>query len=291
MSGQQKILRKAEILFSVEKETHLFITDSPKTDKELTYEYNYKHNYSDTDGSGNLTLYKNYFDNGGKYYARFDRRNVTIDNLIARTQKKDIGVNAITAKHILSLIKAEIIEALQRGESVNLMDLGTFYIAASGTSGNTAETAEIKKLLVKFTSSKETNEAVSKLGINRIVIADSSPSIDSVTDLFTGLNDGTLTSKKAARLDGGRLKISGSDGGIFFAECDTDGIYSEDESLWHKVNPESIMRNLSKTLEFFLPESLESGKSYRIILRTNSRKGNEDKKTFVSAVSDIVAVK
>ena len=43
MSGQQKILRKAEILFSVEKETHLFITDSPKTDKELTYEYNYKH--------------------------------------------------------------------------------------------------------------------------------------------------------------------------------------------------------------------------------------------------------
>ena len=247
--------------------------------------------YSDTEGSGNLTLYKNHFDKGGKYYARFDRRNVTIDNLIARTQKKDIGVNAITAKHILSLIKAEIIEALQRGESVNLMDLGTFYIAASGTSGNTAETAEIKKLLVKFTSSKETNEAVAKLEINKIVIADSSPSIDSVTDLFTGLNDGTLTSKKAARLDGGRLKISGSDGGIFFAECDTDGIYSEDESLWHKVNPESIMRNLSKTLEFFLPESLEIGKSYRIILRTNSRKGNEDKKTFVSAVSDIVTVK
>lgn len=123
------------------------------------------------------------------------------------------------------------------------------------------------------------------------MIADSSPSIYSVTDLFTGLNDGTLTSKKAARIDGGRLKISGSDGGIFFAECDTDGIYSEDESLWHKVNPESIMRNLSKTLEFFLPESLEIGKSYRIILRTNSRKGNEDKKTFVSAVSDIVVVK
>ena len=98
-------------------------------------------NYSDTEGSGNLTLYKNHFDKGGKYYARFDRRNVTIDNLIARTQKKDIGVNVITAKHILSLIKAEIIEALQRGESVNLMDLGTFYIAASGTSGNTAETA------------------------------------------------------------------------------------------------------------------------------------------------------
>lgn len=43
VSGQQKILRKAEILFSVEKETHLFITDSPKTDKELTYEHNYKH--------------------------------------------------------------------------------------------------------------------------------------------------------------------------------------------------------------------------------------------------------
>ncbi len=247
--------------------------------------------YSDTEGSGNLTLYKNYFEKGGKYYARFDRRNVTIDNLIARTQKKDIGVNAITAKHILSLIKAEIIEALQRGESVNLMDLGTFYIAASGTSGNTAETAEIKKLLVKFTSSKETNEAVSNLAINKIVVADSSPSIDCVTDLFTGLKDGTVTAGKAARIDGGRLKISGEEGGIFFAECDTEGVFLEDENAWHKVNPGSIMRNLAKALEFFLPETLESGKTYRIILRTNSRKGSEDKKTFVSAVSDIVAVK
>ena len=43
VSGQQKILRKAEILFGVEKKIHLFITDNPKTDKELTYEYNYKH--------------------------------------------------------------------------------------------------------------------------------------------------------------------------------------------------------------------------------------------------------
>lgn len=121
-------------------------------------------NYSDTDGSGNLTLYKNYFDNGGKYYARFDRRNVTIDNLIARTQKKDIGVNAITAKHILSLIKAEIIEALQRGESVNLMDLGTFYIAASGTSGNTAETAEIKKIACKVHFVKGNERSCLKAG-------------------------------------------------------------------------------------------------------------------------------
>lgn len=248
-------------------------------------------NYTDTEGSGSLTLYENHFDKGGKYYARFDRRTVTVDNLIARTQKKDIGVNAITAKHIISLIKAEIIEALQRGESVNLMDLGTFYIAASGTTGNTAETAEVKRLFVKFTSSKETNEAVSKLEISKVMVADASPAIDSVTDLFTALKDGTVTAGKAVRIDGDRLKISGDEGGIFFAECSPDGAYSDDESIWLKVNAETIMRNRSRTLEFFLPENLKSGKSYRIILRTNSRKGSEDKKTFVTAVSDMITVK
>lgn len=270
---------------------HNFQYNSPNTDEDFNMSNTTNINYSDTEGKGNLTLYENHFDKGGKYYARFDRKNVTIDNLIARTQKKDIGVNAITAKHILSLIKAEIIEALQRGESVNLMDLGIFYIAATGTTGNTAETAEIKKLLVKFTSSKETNEAISKIEINKVIVADATPSIDSVTNLFTGKKDGTVTYGKAARIDGSRLKVSGDDGGIFFAECEADGSFSEDESTWHKVNPDNIMRNLLKTLEFFLPEELEAGKNYRIIIRTNCRKGSENKKTFVSAVSEIVSVK
>lgn len=59
-----------------------------------------KINYEDTEGKGNVTLYKNNFGRGNKYYARFDRENVTVDHLIARMQKKDVGVNAIVAKHI-----------------------------------------------------------------------------------------------------------------------------------------------------------------------------------------------
>ena len=97
--------------------------------------------FNDIGGNGNVTLYANPFQNGNKYYARFDCVNVDVDNLIARMQNKDIGVNPINVKHILSLLKVEMLEALQKGEAVNLFDLGKFYIAASKTTGNTPEPA------------------------------------------------------------------------------------------------------------------------------------------------------
>ena len=80
--------------------------------------------YEDSDGKGTVTLVANPFGKGGKYYARFDRTTVNIDHLIARIQKKEVGTNAIMAKHFASLFKAEILEALARGEAVNVLDLG-----------------------------------------------------------------------------------------------------------------------------------------------------------------------
>lgn len=246
--------------------------------------------YTDTEGKGTITLYENHFDKGGKYYARFDRQTATVDNLIARMQKKDIGINAINTKHILSLFKAEIIESLKRGESVNLMDLGSFYLSASGTKGNTVETAEIEKVLVKFSPSKEMKKAVSSIEVSKIALADSSPAIESVTDIYTEKTDGTLTAQKPVRLTGKKLKISGEESGIFFAECSEDGSCSEDESTWIKAG--HIIRNFHSTLEFFLPESLESGKNYRIVLRTNCRVDEITKKpvSFTSSVSDMVTI-
>ena len=89
-------------------------------------------NYKDSDGTGTITLIENPFKSGGKYYARFDRTTVNIDHLIARIQKKEVGTNAIMAKHMASLFKAEILEALGRGEAVNVLDLGTLYITSNG---------------------------------------------------------------------------------------------------------------------------------------------------------------
>ncbi len=246
--------------------------------------------YIDSDGTGTVTLVANPFDRGGKYYAKFDHMTVNIDHLIARIQKKEVGTNAIMAKHMASLFKAEILEALSRGEAVNLFDLGTFYITTSGrVRGDTPETASIPGFQVKFTSSKVTNRAVSALGIKKIVMSDSTPIIGAMTDLYTGGETTEFTAGKSIRIEGSRLKIAGEEGGVFFAPATEKGEPDANETKWIKVD--RLVRNVSKTLEFFLPVTLVAGTPYCIVLKTNSTRGNAPKKTYSTAVSGIVTVK
>lgn len=246
--------------------------------------------YTDSDGTGTVTLVQNPFNKGGKYYAKFDRTTVNIDHLIARIQKKEVGTNAIMAKHFASLFKAEILEALSRGEAVNMFDLGTLYITANGAvTGDTPDTAHVPGFQVKFTSSKITNEAVSSLGIKKIVMSDTRAIIGTMTDLFTGEETSQFTAGKAMRIEGTRLKIAGEEGGVFFAPATEKDEPVQDEAQWIKV--EKLIRNVSKTLEFFLPEGLEGGTPYCIVLKTNSTKGNLSKKSYAVSSSGIVTVR
>ena len=246
--------------------------------------------YEDSDGKGTVTLVANPFENGGKFYARFDRTTVNIDHLIARIQKKEVGTNAIMAKHMASLFKAEILEALSRGEAVNVLDLGTLYIATSGTvKGDTPETASIPGWQVKFTCSKVTNNAVASLGIKKIVMSATSPVIGTMTDLFTDKETAEFTAGKAVRIEGDRLKVAGDEGGVFFAPASDKDEPVSDEAQWIKVD--NLIRNRAKILEFFLPSSLKTGTPYCIVLKTNSAKGNATRKSYSVVSSGIVTVK
>ena len=246
--------------------------------------------YEDSDGKGTVTLVANPFENGSKFYAKFDRTTVTIDHLIARIQKKDVGTNAIVAKHIASLFKAEILEALSRGEAVNVLDLGTLFITTNGTvKGDTPETASIPGWQVKFTCSKVTNNAVASLGIKKIVMSATGPVFGAMTDLFTDEETAEFTAGKAVRIEGDRLKIAGDEGGVFFAPATEKGDAVSDESQWIKV--ENLIRNRAKILEFFLPVSLAVDTPYCIVLKTNSTKGNMTKKSYSAVSSGIVMIK
>ena len=245
--------------------------------------------YEDSDGKGTVTLVANPFENGGKFYAKFDRTTVNIDHLIARIQKKEVGTNAIMAKHMASLFKAEILEALSRGEAVNVLDLGTLYIKTNGTiKGDTPETASIPGFQVKFTCSKVTNNAVSALGIKKIVMSATTPVIGTMTDLFTDEETSEFTAGKAVRIEGDRLKVMGDEGGVFFAPATDKGIPVADEGQWIKVD--KLIHNRSKVLEFFLPASLVSDTPYCIVIKTNSTKGNTTRKSYSVVSSGIVTV-
>lgn len=245
--------------------------------------------YTDTDGAGTVTIMNNPFGNGKKFNAKFDRVTVNIDNLIARIQKKELGTNAIVMKQTLSLVKAEILEALSRGESVNLMDLGTFYIAASAI-GDTVETVEISDFQVRFTPSKLTNDSVMALKVKKVALSSSTPIIAKMIDVYTGEETDCFTKGKSVLLTGSLLRVTGEEGGVFFAPATEKGEPSANEELWVKVP--RLSRNGAKELEFYLPESLEIDTKYCIVIKTNSSKGSSTtKKSYSTAYSGVVTVK
>ena len=245
--------------------------------------------YSDTNGAGTVTIVNNPFSNGKKYNAKFDRVTVNIDNLIARIEKKGLDTDTFALKHSASLFKAEILEALGKGEAVNLLDLGVFYIAASAI-GDTVETVTISDFQVRFTPSKLANDAVSALKVKKVALSAPSPIIATITDLYTGEETNVLTQGKSVLLSGALLKITGEEGGIFFAPATEQETPTVNEELWVKVP--RLIRNSAKELEFYLPEVLEADKKYCIVLKTNSSKGtNTTKKSYTTAYSSVVSLK
>lgn len=246
--------------------------------------------FADSKAKGTVTLVANPFDNGQKFYAKFDRATVNIDNLIARIQKKEVGTDAIVAKHFASLFKKEILEALARGEAVNFVDLGTFYIAPAGKlQGDTPDTAKINGFQVKFTASKQFNEAVSNVEIKKVNMSNTDPILGVMTDLFTGEQDSTFTAEKVARIEGSRLLVSGDEGGVFFAPVDEKEEPVKDETQWIKA--ENLICNKAKVLEFFLPSGLSVGTPYSIVIKTNHSTGKKTRKCYSLAYSGIVTVK
>lgn len=106
----------------------------------------------------------------------------------------------------------------------------------------------------------------------------------------TGKTGTLFTAGKSMRIEGMRLKITGEDGGIYFAPADEADGSGSDESQWIKVDEDKIFRNQSKLVEFFLPDNLSPGIPYRIMLRTNSTKGKALKKSYSMATSEPVTV-
>ena len=247
--------------------------------------------YEDTDGKGNLTLIKNPFDkDGNSFYARVDRITVDIDNLIARAVEKDGTMKATTMKYSSLLLKEAVLDALKRGECVNLLGLCTLYPSPVGTTGKTPENTSVEKFHVKCIASKETNKAVENIKVNKVSVFDSSPLIDVMTDVYTGKTDGNFSAGKVMKIEGGRLKIGGDAGGIFFAPATESGDAVEDESKWIEVDKTKIIRNQPRELEFFLPSSLVAGERYCVILKTNFSRNTLSKKNVSSAISDAITI-
>lgn len=249
-----------------------------------------KTTFNGKDGNGGLTLYVNPFGTGKKFYGRFERDVLSMENLISRVQEKNPGTDEIIIQTATSYLKREILAALKEGKAVNLLDLGELYIAATGSvSGDSAAEISELALAVKFSSSPVLREAIANVSIGKVVLSDTAPSISKIVNWFTGEESATLSFGKNVVLEGKRLKLGDEDSGIYLAPVDEKGDVSDEESSWVDCT-DLVRQNTPKRLDFYLPAEATDGSRYRIVIKSTYVNGSSKRKEPVYTYSDVVTV-
>lgn len=217
------------------------------------------------------------------FIGRVSRNTVNIDNMINSICEKIPSYDKYELKRFAKDLKAEVLSSIATGKSVNLLDLGTLYIALSGSMKNAPATAsEISSLTVKFSPSKTLVEGLENVEIDKIVYADTSPVISKVECLWEDVPEKSVMVNKIVQVTGSRLKLEGDNSGVFFCARDDDGNAEKDESKWTKA---VVIRNLPKTLELYVPAGLEAGRKYLLAVKTRPSASGVYSVGFSSALS------
>ena len=225
-------------------------------------------------------------------YGKVSRKTVTLENIIARlTERNQTTFDGITLYHIASLFKEGILDALRHGEAVSMFDIGTLYTNVRGAVDKDMTAQELASCIhLAFTPSPKAEKQVQNLFVAHVTPAGSGRTIRTVQnlkDIQAGNN--TLTKGATARITGTALKLGGAKSGIWFTPLDQKQKPQEDRSTW--IQAEHITCNLPKTLEFYVPDTLESGRGYRIVLETSiAVNGSTPTKRTVQIVSPVVHI-
>lgn len=240
------------------------------------------------DGKGGLTLYANPFGTGKKFYGRFDRDVISMENLLSRMQEKNPGIDEIIVNTAVGYIKREILLALKEGKAVNLLDLGELYIAATGSVADDSEVSELV-LAAKLSPSQLLKDAVANVSIGKVVFSDTAPAISRIINWFTGEESSELTAGKNVVLEGKRLKLGPEDSGLYLAPVDGRGGVSDDEDGWLDCT-DLVRHNGPKKIDFYLPDTASADSKYRIVIKSTYLNGTSVRKEPVYTYSDVVSV-
>ena len=248
-------------------------------------------NFNDVEAEGRIMLIKNPLGNGSEYYGRFNRKMVNTRTLIARIQARKAGTNELNVQQIAGFLKEEALAALRNGEAVNVLDLGTFYITPKGKFNGTNFVTKdgSKPLQVKCTPSLLAQSTVENILITNISVSEGGIKIRRIFNKYTELEDGILSCGKEARITGPKLKIGGKDSGIFLCPINEEGEISQSQETWMQCT--HITENTEKTLDFYIPDNVDTGKKYKILVRTAyAGKNKDDRKTLLQVLSGVVSI-
>lgn len=246
-----------------------------------------KTSFSDNAKKVNVKIHKNFLKDGDFSYAKVSRNTANAENLIAViTENSSTKIDEGYLYYCAKLFKEAILKKLKEGSAVNIFDIGTLYINACGNiEGRNPDSTKIPKFSVGFTPSEEAKRAVQDVKISETLLSDSSPTINTFTDLFTAKTGTQITRGKSMQINGAKLKVAGEGSGIFFVPATENGAANEDEKTWIKVP--LLSRNLPSELQFFLPDELEMGKSYFVAIKTFASHGSKTIKTLRQSISSV----
>jgi len=220
------------------------------------------------------------------FIGRVSRNTVNIDNLINAICEKVPTYDRYACKRFIKDLKAEIIASLSQGNAVNLFDLGTLYLALTKSmKGVPKNASDIASLTVKYSASKEVIDSVQNVEIDKIVLSDSSPAISMVECKWKDVEAKTMIAGKIVRITGAKLKLEGENSGVFFAPILDSGEASADESSWLKTP--MVSQNLPKTLEVYVPDEVEDGKAYAVVVKTRPNAAG----VYAIGLSDAITAK
>ncbi len=242
---------------------------------------------SETTQKGTVKLYENPFGNGQKYYGKVERNTVDSRTLLTKIQKKNAGTSLHAIQEAMGLLKEVVLDSLAEGEAVNLLDLLTIYIGVDGKiEGQAIQTKEGKTpFTVKITPTELLKDAVSKIAVKNIELADTNPKIASVFDRFTQTENSTVSIGKEVRLTGERLKLSGEESAVYLCPLNEKNDIKEDESTWIKCS--NLTCNTLSKIEFYVPEETEPAE-YRVVVRSYSTANGQTGRSRKQAVSEII---
>lgn len=249
-------------------------------------------NFKNAESLLSVTLRKNQLSQEeDSYIGRVTRNTVSLENLIASIRQKNEGVSSYMIEHVANLLGDEIICALQNGKSVDVIGLGSLYIAVSGAvRGNNPGESNIPGFKLAFTASAKAQDAMSSIKVDKVVMQNSLPSFDRIVNDFNQREDGILSYGKGLKIQGTKLKISGADSGIFFAPITAEGDAAKDEASWIEVDPTTVGTNEPKTLRFYVPDEVEKGGRYSIVVRTRHSGSERELKTLLTSFSPVVTI-
>ena len=224
------------------------------------------------------------------YIARVPRKTVTSDQLLDLVVAHNQGIDRYQVGHAMELLKKEILEQAALGFAVDIMEICKLYISPIGAVQSlTPEAESVTGFRARFSVNGELKEKLKSVTASVTTVVAPEPQISRIENPVDGTTDGSLRLTFGARLRGKKLKVGGTDSGIFFIPALDDGSAAADEGEWVRVPDDFVTRNTPSVLEFYLPRALETGKRYFIAVRTQ-RSGSNELKASVTGRTKIAVV-